>query len=142
MNLNRKTITCSVILFWLLCLGQTNTAVAGDLFIDLGRGPVHIRVPSSYDPETPTPLVMLLHGYSNTGLSLEAYLQFAPIAEEFGYIYLHPDGLEDILGNQYWNATDACCDFFGDTDDSGYLRALIEEIRVQLNVDDQRGYVG
>jgi len=144
MNLNRKTSDCSIITcVFLICLVfSAQDAIAGDLFIDLGRGPVHVRVPSSYDPETPTPLVMMLHGYTSTGLELESYMQFAPVADEFGYIYLHPDGLEDLLGNQYWNATDACCDFFGNTDDSGYLRALIEEIRLQLNVDDQRVYVG
>lgn len=146
MILKRKTCGCRVIVcglaVLLLCLVQTATAVAGDLYINLGRGPVHIYVPASYDPEVSTPLVMLLHGYSSNGLEMESYLQFAQIAEEFGFIYLHPDGLTDLLGNQYWNATDACCDFFGNTDDSGYLRALIEEIRFQLNVDDRRVYVG
>ncbi len=145
MILKRKISGCRVIvcvlIIWLLCPAQT--AVAGDVFIDLGRGPVRIYVPSSYDPETPAPLVMLLHGYSATGQIQEDYLQFAPVADEFGFLYLHPDGLEDLLGNQYWNATDACCDAFGaDPDDSGYLRALIEEIRLQLNVDDRRVYIG
>lgn len=130
-----------VLLIWLVCPLQA--AAAGDLFIDLGRGPVHIYVPSSYDPETPTPLIMLLHGYGATGQIQEDYMQFAPIADEFGFIYLHPDGLTDLLGNQYWNATDACCDAFdANPDDSGYLRALIEEIRSQLNVDDRRVYIG
>ncbi len=145
MILKRKISGCRVIVcvlvIWLMCPAQVAIAGAGELFIDLGRGPVLVRVPASYDPETPTPLVMLLHGYGATGQLQEAYMQFAPIADEFGFIYLHPDGLEDVLGNQYWNATDACCDFFGDTDDSGYLRALIEEIRLQLNVDDRRVYI-
>ena len=142
MNLNRNNFICHAVLVCLLCLVQTAAAVAVDLFIDLGRGPVQFYVPSSYDPETPAPLLMLLHGYGATGQLQEDYMQFAPVADELGIIYLHPDGLTDLLGNQYWNATDACCDFFGNTDDSGYLRALIEEIRLQLNVDDRRVYVG
>jgi hypothetical protein len=35
--------------------------------IDLGRGPVTVNVPASYDPAQLAPLVMLLHGYSMTG---------------------------------------------------------------------------
>ena len=136
-----RAVVCVLVLWWSYAVPAA-IGGAGELFIDLGRGPVLVRVPSSYDPDTPTPLVMLLHGYSATGRTQEAYMQFAPIADEFGYIYLHPDGLEDPLGNQYWNGTDACCDFFdGTTDDSGYLRALIEEIRRQLNVDDRRVYI-
>ena len=146
MTANRRISGCRavvcVLVLWSLCPVPAAIAGAGKIFIDLGRGPVLVRVPASYDPETPTPLVMLLHGYGATGRTQEAYMQFAPIADEFGYIYLHPEGLEDPLGNQYWNGTDACCDFFGGmTDDSGYLRALIEAIRQKLNVDDRRVYI-
>ena len=146
MTLNRRISGCRavvcVLVLWSLCPVPAAIADAGEIFIDLGRGPVLVRVPASYDPDTPTPLVMLLHGYGATGQTQEGYMQFAPIADEFGYIYLYPDGLVDPMGNQYWNGTDACCDFSGGaTDDSGYLRALIEEIRLQLNVDDRRVYI-
>lgn len=140
MNLNRKISGC-ILLIMLVCPLQA--AKAGDLFINLGRGPVHVYVPSSYDPQVASPMVMLLHGYGWTGQEQEDFIQFAPVADELGLIYLHPDGLSDLLGNQYWNATDACCDAFNNNpDDSGYLRALIEEVRAQLNVDDRRVYVG
>ena len=95
-----RAVVC-VLVLWSLCPVPAAIAGAGKIFIDLGRGPVLVRVPASYDPDTPTPLVMLLHGYSGTGDAQEAYMQFAPIADEFGYIYLHPDGLKDPAGNQY-----------------------------------------
>ena len=66
-----RVIVC-VLVIWLLYPAQFASAGAGELFIDLGRGPVLVRVPASYDPETPTPLVMLLHGYSATGQLQEA----------------------------------------------------------------------
>lgn len=145
MDINARISSSSFIVYalliWLFCPLQA--AVAGDIFIDLGRGPIQVYVPSSYDPEVSTPMVMLLHGYGSSGQEQEDYVQFAPIADELGIIYLHPDGLTDLLGNRYWNATDACCDAFNaNPDDSGYLRALIEEVRAQLNVDDRRVYVG
>ncbi len=147
MILQRQMCGCGVavcmFLLWCLCPGPAAAASsAGELFIDLGRGPVQVLVPDSYDPETPTPLLMLLHAYGSNGAAEEAYMQIAPIAEQFGLIYLYPDGLIDNAGARYWNGTDACCDFFGgNPDDSGYLRALIEEVRLQLNVDERRVYI-
>jgi hypothetical protein len=40
-----------------------------------------------------------------------------------------------------WNATLACCNFFGsEVDDSGYLRDLIDDATQLLNVDPKRIY--
>jgi polyhydroxybutyrate depolymerase len=113
-----------------------------DTSIDLGRGPVLVRVPADYDPATPAPLVLLLHGYSGNGAYQETYMQFAPLVDEFGFFYLHPDGTTDANGNQFWNATNACCDFYNtNVDDSGYLRALIDEMKSLYNIDDRRVYL-
>lgn len=114
--------------------------VAGE-FIDAGRGPIPVHVPASYDPAVPTPVVILLHGYTNTGEEQEAYLQFAPLVDEFRFLYLYPTGTTDIFGNPFWNATDACCDLFGSgVDDSGYLRDVIEQMQIHFNVDPRRIY--
>ena len=116
--------------------------IAGELSVDLGRGPVSVLIPTGYQPETPAPLLLLLHGYTSSGSETEAILQFAPEADARGMIYAFPDGTEDFLGNRFWNATDACCNFFGSVvDDVGYLLSLIVEISSQLNVDAQRVYI-
>ncbi len=131
-----------------LCIGlavlalASTTAARADLVIDLGRGPVTVNVPPSYDPATPVPLVVLLHGYTSSGLETETYFQLTPVSDQLGFLYVYPDGTTDVLGNRFWNATDACCDFFfSGVDDSGYLRALIDEISAQLNVDPARIFV-
>ena len=113
---------------------------SADIVIDLGRGPVTVFVPSSYNPEVPAPLVVLLHGYGANGAWTESYFQLLPLAEQHGFLYMHPDGTVDPDGYRFWNATDACCDFYGSgVDDSGYLLALVDEVKAQLNVD--RGQV-
>ena len=113
--------------------------VKADIIIDLGRGPVVVHVPPSYDPMIPTPLVLLLHGYGGSGAWQEAYMQFTPQSDEFGFLYAFPDGTRDAQGNRFWNATNACCNFYGsDVDDSGYLRDLIEAVKVEANVDERR----
>jgi len=126
----------------LLAAGTPSIAAAGDLEIDLGRGPVPVVVPAGYDPEEPAPLIVMLHGYGGTGAGQEAYVNFRPLADEYGFIYTYPDGTVDSSGNRFWNATDACCDLFGSgVDDAGYLLALIDEIRTQLSVDPDRIHV-
>lgn len=104
--------------------------------------PYEVFVPSSYDAATPTPLVLLLHGYTVSGNVQEAYWQIEPHAEARGFLYVHPDGTQDTQGNQFWNATDACCNFTGsDVDDSAYLRSIIDQVKTQYNVDPKRVFV-
>jgi polyhydroxybutyrate depolymerase len=88
------------------------------------------------------PLVVLLHEYGPSGQAVEDYMMLQPLAETRGFLYCHPDSGIDRWGVQFWNATDACCDF-GNTgaDDAGYLRALIEEIGSQFAVDRKRVYL-
>jgi polyhydroxybutyrate depolymerase len=101
--------------------------------------PVELYAPSTYDGHTPLPLVILLHGYGGTGAGQEDYMGFRALAESRGFLYCSPDSLADQWGNQYWNATDGCCDFGAtEVDDAGYLRALITEIEDRFAVDRKR----
>jgi polyhydroxybutyrate depolymerase len=107
-----------------------------------GDRPVTVYVPRSYDPAVPTPLVMLLHGYSADGEVEELYLQFQPVAAARGFLYLYPDGTVDKMGYHFWNATDACCNLYGaDVDDSAYLSSLIDQAKARFNVDPKRVYL-
>jgi polyhydroxybutyrate depolymerase len=118
------------------------SAAQADVVIDLGRGPVTVHVPASYVDGTPTAVVMMLHGYTSSGEETEALLQLEPLAEQLGFFYLYPTGSSDLLGNNFWNATDGCCNFFGSgIDDSGYLRDLLDEVVAQLTVDPQRIFI-
>ena len=126
-----------VVTIGLLAVGSP--PARGDIIIDLGRGPVVVHVPPSYNPAVPTPLILLLHGYGASGAQQEAYMQFTPLSDGLGFLYAYPDGTRDANGYRFWNATDACCDFFSNgVDDSGYLRDLIEAVKAQANVDDRR----
>ena len=128
----------------------SSTTFAGDLGRDKHAGwgdqippeDVQIQVPSSYDPSTPSPLLIMLHGYSsNGGDYYESWLQFWPDAEANGYLYAHPTGSVDSWGNHYWSATLNCCDYdelF--PDHAGYLAALIDAASTKYNVDQNRVY--
>ena len=109
-----------------------------------GDRPVTVHVPPSYDATRPAPLVIVLHGYSGSGPGVDDYFQLAPAAQARGYVYAYPDGTTDGRGNQFWNATDACCDLYkAGVDDVAYLTSLIAEIRAKLAIDPKRiAFVG
>lgn len=131
-----------VALLFGVAVGTTAAAdVLEDPIVDLGRGPVTVNLPPNYDPGTPAPLVLVLHGYSADSAYMDAWLQLGPVADAYGFIYVTPDGTEDLFGLQFWNATDACCAFFSQPDDSGYLATLIDAVKQVANVDDQRVYL-
>lgn len=113
-----------------------------DFEVDLGRGSVTVHVPETYRRGNETPLVILLHGLGASGQIQESYMRFRPLLDEYGFLYAYPDGTRDLFGIRFWNATNACCDFYSSgVDDSGYLRDLIDEIRSRVDVDDDRIYL-
>ena len=101
--------------------------------------PANLYIPSSYDGQTPVPLVIALHGGGGTGTNLEDYVKFRPLAEARGFLYACPDGTMATSGGSYWNSFELY-NFKSGTgvDDAGYLRALIEEIASQFSVDRKR----
>ena len=74
-----------------------------------GARPATLVVPGSYDPATPTPLVLVLHGYSTNTTYAAPLLQLTAAASTAGFLMIAPAGTVDSTGNHFWNATDACC---------------------------------
>lgn len=112
--------------------------------IDLGRGELPVTVPENYSAETPTPLIVLLHGYTSSGRGQDAYLGFSRIADQYGFLFVAPDGTqeESERQNRFWNATDACCNFFeSPVDDNAYIMNIINTVKEDYNVDANRVYL-
>ena len=104
---------------------------------------VQIYLPSNYDPNIPTPVIIFLHGYNpfTTGWS-DWLIALNDDAYERGYIFANPTGSQDSVGEYYWNATDACCDMFDSNNDHvGYLLALVDSIKANYNIDGQSIHV-
>jgi len=123
----------------LLLLTMAGTAAAQT--IDAGRGPLPVHVPSSYDGETPAPLILLLHGYTASGAQQDAYFGLSGLVDDYGFILVAPDGTEETSDrrSRFWNASSACCNFFGsDVDDVAYLTRLIDAVKADYAIDDTR----
>jgi polyhydroxybutyrate depolymerase len=101
--------------------------------------PYGFKEPPGYDPKTPTPLFIVLHGYGANGLAQQAYLGFALLSETHTFLLAYPDGTYDSQGQRFWNATDACCNIdHKDIDDVAYVNAIIDDVTAQYNVDPKR----
>ncbi len=108
----------------------------------VGMRPYNFKVPVGYNKDIPTPLVILFHGYSATGALQDAYFQLSELADQKTFLYAYPDGTVDITGLRFWNATDACCDFYKNpVDDVAYANAIIDDVQSKYNVDPQRIYI-
>ena len=87
-----------------------------------------LRMPGNHDYNRPLPLVISLHGYSNSGAFNAAYMHHIDSIHENEHLLIYPDGTMNWLGMRYWNATDACCNLFDyGVDDVDYLTSLINE---------------
>jgi polyhydroxybutyrate depolymerase len=107
-----------------------------------GTRPVAIHVPESYHHGSPVPLVMMLHGYSETPAVEEAYLNITAKSDAHGFIYAMPSGTINKDGAPFWNASDACCNLYGSTvDDSTYLSTVLTEIQARYSIDPKRVYI-
>jgi polyhydroxybutyrate depolymerase len=105
--------------------------------------PVNLYVPSTHDGQTAMPLVILLHGYGESGQQKEDYMKLGPLSEARGFLYCYPDGGFYLRrGVLAWNSTDALSDYENTpVDDAAYLRSVIEETGRRFAVDRKRVYL-
>jgi polyhydroxybutyrate depolymerase len=138
----KKQLLKTIILGPLIGLGIASSIMAQD--IDFGRGDVLVRVPSAYSDSDSYPLVILLHGYSSSGQRIDNYFKVSNLVDDYDFLFVAPDGTQEKSGrqNRFWNASDACCNFFeSEVDDSGYIRSIIDEMKERFNIDERRVFL-
>lgn len=120
---------------------KSTEQVDGLTFVVGGERPVSVYLPAGYESGQSLPLLIDLHGYSGDSASQISYDFLKEAAASKDVIYAAPDGLKDNQNNRFWNASTACCNFNGiATDDSAYLKMVIEQIEAKVAVDAKRIY--
>jgi polyhydroxybutyrate depolymerase len=115
--------------------GETGVFTEGDR-------EVRLRVPRSYDPGSPAPFVVALHGYGGDAEKVLDMPGFLAAVDDEGFLLAVPEGTTDQHGRQFWDATDACCDFHGQgVDDSQHVARVIEAVAENYSVDPGRVFV-
>ena len=101
-------------------------------------------VPSSYDESQPSPLVLVLHGYTATMYALAEESRWADIAEETGAIIVYGHGYVDTTVNPGNIPAPAwvSANLFPDSvaDDVSFLGHVLEETLKNYNIDRTRVY--
>lgn len=105
-----------------------------------------VYAPPSYDPATPMPAIVMLHGRPSTATGMALITRMHEVAARRGFIVVYPEGID----NQ-WNAQ---FDLIGrdsgmvggmrsvlPQDDVAFLTTLMTDLRVDLNIDPRRMYV-
>lgn len=125
-----------------LVLGAATPALAvyttGDNIRDLTHDSrlrvYNVYAPPGYDGLSPVALVVDLHGATSNKEEQKAISGWSAKADALGILVAYPDG----IGNT-WNAG-VCCG--GNTeDDVGFIRAMVDAIELEGNVDSSHVYV-
>ena len=103
-----------------------------------------VHVPSSYEKETPTPLVFAIHGKGGTADGFKRMIDLDSNSEEHGYIVVYPDGTNNKTPDKKlsWNTG------MGSTfpiaekkaDDVKFFSEMIDDITTRFNIDEDRIY--
>ena len=96
-----------------------------------------IRIPSSYNVNTPIPLVFCFHGYGSNASTIMSYTNFNYISDTAGFIVVYPLGTL-LQGTTHWNVGGWTTGSI--TDDVGFSISLLDSILNEYNIDDTRVY--
>jgi len=101
-----------------------------------------VHIPSGYKPETPLPLVVVIHGAFDTAEGMEKISRFSQLADREGFVVLYPDGMGILGFLQHWNAGHCCGKAASDNlDDVGFVAATIEDVCGRFKIDRDRIYM-
>jgi polyhydroxybutyrate depolymerase len=133
--------------------GQTTTSSyvlsAGDFDFSLQHDGLErvykVHVPSSYNKENKTPLILALHGGGGSAEAGPEFFGLNAKSDQEGFIVVYPEGTgKKIFGKTFgvWNAGE-CCGIAvkNNVDDVGFINALIEKLETDYHIDEKRIYV-
>lgn len=102
-----------------------------------------LHVPTGYDPARPTPLLVAMHGGGGDMeyMSNDALYGLVSKSDREGFIVAFPSGYSRLPRGKLatWNAG-TCCAAARErqSDDAGFIRAMVTRVEQQLNVDPRK----
>ena len=88
-----------------------------------------IHIPSSYNVNTPIPLVFCFHGYGSNASTIMSYTNFNYISDTAGFIVVYPQGTLLTRNNSlecWW------LDNGSTIDDVGFTASLLDSIQLHI----------
>ena len=99
-----------------------------------------LHIPEVYDTTLSYPLLFNFHGYGGTATNHMYSADFRTIADTAGFILVYPQGLNSDDSSSHWNTAEIGGDNKSNSDDFGFIEALINEISLYHNIDHNRIY--
>ena len=96
-----------------------------------------IHIPSTYNTNTPIPLVFCFHGYTSSASTIMSYSMFNTVSDTADFIIIYPQGTL-LQGSTHWNVGGWTTS--STTDDVGFISSLLDSISNAYNIDDTRVY--
>lgn len=120
----------------------TSTLITGDLeysltYAGLDRSYI-VHIPPGYNPSQPVALVLAFHGITLDAHEMMRISGFNAQADASGFIVVYPNASGE---QRSWNGGHCCGEAARkNVDDVGFVRALLEELSHQFNIDPKRIY--
>ena len=99
-----------------------------------------IYIPSSYDQNSPTPILFAFHGFGGYSQYFINTADFRSLADQFNFIAVYPQGLVCNDGTT-WNTHPPGGDNKCSQDDIGFFAALLYEISGNYNIDASKVFL-
>lgn len=99
-----------------------------------------IYIPSSYDPNSVTPVLFAFHGFGGYNQYFINTADFRALADQFNFIAVYPQGLVCNDGTT-WNTNPPGGDNKCSQDDIGFFAALLSEISSNYTIDSNRVFL-
>jgi polyhydroxybutyrate depolymerase len=126
-----KKFLLAPLIYFILIQNMVSQTNGSFLFEDINRSYI-VYVPQQEKNGEAYPLMMVLHGFTQTGQAIMNYSDFNTYAELYGFVAVYPNG----VGNS-WNVGVGG----GSTaNDVGFLSALIDTLNQQIGIDLNRVY--
>ena len=125
-----------LLFFYLPFIGLAQQTLNQSIFHDNLKRDYIIHIPSSYDNETPVPLVLCFHGYggSPSGIS---YTNFNYVSDTASFIVVYPQGTL-FKGKSHWNV--GGWTLGSNIDDVGFISSLLDSLSESYNINQSRIY--
>lgn len=96
-----------------------------------------LYVPESYNPTTPTPLVISMHGFAEWPAHQMRISHWNDVADEYGFIVVYPSGTQFPLR---WNAYNWPGAKMPASNEVQFISDLIDHLSAEYNLDPARIY--
>jgi polyhydroxybutyrate depolymerase len=131
-----KSLSLLLFAFLTGMLAQAQSTITGSINVDGRNRTYRLRIPPAASSGEQLPLMIVLHGFTQTAAQIEDAYAMNPVADTAGFYVVYPNGTNTFLFLQGWNASLGG----GGVDDVAFIDALITELGNTSNVDTSRVY--